>query len=106
MKLEPKTILQKVNEIHKKYLYSTVVDAVRRVHQRPETGMKSSTPSTLVSKLTCCAILAGAVPFASAAEKAVTPAPDAAALLVLDTARRAYNDGKSDASAERFREFL
>ncbi|MEI6232926.1 MAG: tetratricopeptide repeat protein [Planctomycetota bacterium] len=31
---------------------------------------------------------------------------DAAALTVLDTARRAFNDGKSDAAAERFREFL
>ena len=32
--------------------------------------------------------------------------PDAAAMLVLDGARRAYNEGKSPFAAERFREFL
>lgn len=31
---------------------------------------------------------------------------DAAAMMVLDSARRAYNDGKCDFAAERFREFL
>ncbi|MCY3021011.1 MAG: tetratricopeptide repeat protein, partial [Planctomycetota bacterium] len=32
--------------------------------------------------------------------------PDAAAMLVLDSARRAYNEGKCDFAAERFRDFL
>jgi hypothetical protein len=33
-------------------------------------------------------------------------APDAAAAMILDSARRAFNEGKNDFAAERFREFL
>jgi len=79
-----------------------------------EIGMKSKSPRSFASRFVSTAVLAAALPLAAAQEPAPPQPPpavvsngaDAAALAVLDTARRAYNEGKFDASAERFREFL
>lgn len=52
-------------------------------------------------------IFAAAGPQLRAEEKtAPSTKADAVSLAVLDTARRAYNEGKFDVSAERFRDFL
>jgi len=57
--------------------------------------------------LVLLAVLPGILSTALAQEAAAQPlTPDAAAMLVLDSARRAYNEGKCDFAAERFREFL
>jgi tetratricopeptide (TPR) repeat protein len=58
--------------------------------------------------LTVAVLIAGvfAALQVSAGEPAQPLSPDAAAALVLDSARRGYNEGKFDFAAERFREFL
>ena len=85
--------------------------------ETPEIGMRTTTLRSLLPCLVFFSIVNGVLPSAFTGETpapppAPAPAPaqppgaDAAGLAILDTGRHAYNDGKFDVSAERFREFL
>ena len=68
--------------------------------------MRTNTTHNFAISLALMTLLSAAHPVATAEDKPDAAGADAAALAVLDTGRRAYNEGKFDVSIERFREFL